>query len=195
MQNQSITIPAWLTARATGDSATRNLFVVLAASILLALSAQIAVPIPFSPVPMTLQPLALLLIGAALGARRGTAATLAYLLEGAVGLPVFAQGHGGAIWFVAPTAGFLLAFPVVAFIVGTLSERGWMRTIAGTVAAMTLGLAVLHLCGWSWLAGVMHLGATRAFMIGNLPFLAGDAVKIAIAAAVLPAVQRLVGRA
>jgi len=195
MRNESITIPAWLTVRATGDSATKNLLVVLGASILIALSAQIAVPIPFSPVPMTLQPFAILLAGAALGARRGGAAALLYLFEGAAGLPVFAQGKAGILWVVSgPTAGFLLAFPVVAFLVGWLSERGWMRTATGTIGAMTLGLATLHLFGWSWLAAMMQLGPARAFAVGTLPFLAGDAVKIVIAAAILPAAQRFVGR-
>ena len=195
MQKELATIPSFVLSRTAGESITRNVILVISASILIALSAQVSVPIPLSPVPMTLQPFAILLIGATLGARRGFAAALLYLVEGAMGLPVFAQGKGGAFWLIAgPTAGFLLAFPFAAWITGWFSERGWMKTAGGTALGMALAIALIHLSGWSWLAAVMGLGAREAFAIGTAPFLIGDVVKIALAAALLPMVQRFVGR-
>lgn len=176
--------------RVLDRSVARNVALIVAASLLITLSAKLSVPVPFSPVPMTMQPLAVLLIGAALGAKRGAAAAGLYLLQGAVGLPVFAHPLGLA----GPTAGYLVAFPLGAWIAGTLSERGWTRTIGGTIAAMAMALAVILLGGWSWLSAGMQLGARGAFVAGVAPFLAGDLIKIAIAAAVLPFVQRRLNR-
>lgn len=181
------TLPAILIDRVIDRSVTRTIGIIVGASLLIALSAKLSVPVPFSPVPMTMQPLAVLLVGAALGAKRGAAAAGLYLLEGAAGFPVFAHPLGLA----GPTAGYLLAFPLGAGIAGALAERGWTRTIAGTVAAMSLALAVILLGGWSWLSAGMQLGARGAFLAGVAPFLPGDAMKVVIAAAVLPLVQRI----
>src|SRR6266550_6187165 len=124
------TIPAVLDQR----RAITQVLLVIAGSAIIAIAAQIAIPIPFSPVPLTLQPLAVLLVGVALGATRGSAAATLYLLEGAAGLPVFAQGHGGALWLLGPTAGYLLAYPFAAFVAGWFSQRGWGSTIARALA-------------------------------------------------------------
>ncbi|RPJ40883.1 MAG: biotin transporter BioY, partial [Candidatus Latescibacterota bacterium] len=106
------------------------------ASLLLALSARVAIPLPFSPVPISGQSFAVLLVGALLGSRRGSAAVLLYLAEGAVGLPVFAGGAGGAAYLVGPTGGYLAAFLPAAFVVGALCERGWDKRVPGAAAAM-----------------------------------------------------------
>ncbi len=194
-KEQTLTLPALVVARTTSGSFANNLFLVLGASMLIAVSAQIAIPVPFSPVPMTLQPLAILLVGAVLGSTRGAAAVVAYLLEGAAGLPVFAGGHAGLVWVVAgATAGYLLAFPLAAWIVGKLSEHGWSSSVTGTVLMMLIGLLTIHLGGWAWLASVAHLGAEKAFLIGSAPFLMGDVVKIGIAAAILPTARRWLSR-
>ena len=194
MIDQARTIPAFVTARLTHRSMAMNVLIVISASLLLAISAQIAVPLPFSTVPMTLQPLALLLIGASLGTKRAFSAASLYLIEGMSGLPVFAHGIGGVVALLGPTAGYLWAFPFGAAVAGALSERGWTRTFAGSVGAMTLALSVVYFAGWSWLATVMQLGAEAAFVTGVVPFIMADVVKIAIAAMILPIVQKLIAR-
>jgi biotin transport system substrate-specific component len=194
MQNQkATTIPGFLQSTAGENALVRDLLLIVGASLLIAIAAQVAVPLPFSPVPMTLQPMAILLVGAVLGSARGAAAAALYLLEGATGLPVFAQGKGGIYWLIAgPTAGYLLSYPLVAWVTGALSERGWSRSILRTVAMMAAGITLIHLGGWSWLSAVIGLGPDRAFAVGTAPFLAGDLVKIAIAAALLQSIQAFI---
>lgn len=167
-------------------ASTRFLGLTIGASLLIALSAQAAIPVAFSPVPLTLQSLAVVLVGATLGPWRGAAAAALYVLEGALGLPFFAQGRSGMAVLLGPTAGYLYAFPVAAFIAGY--ARGPILRISGCVAA---AMAVIHLGGWSWLAGPMGLGAEKALATGGLPFLINDAVKFAIAVATIVATQRL----
>jgi len=157
----------------------------LAFSLLTALAAQVAVPLPFTPVPVTMQTFAVLLTGALLGSRLGALAMLLYLIEGASGLPFFASGAGGAHYlFLSPSSGYLISFPVAAFIVGFLTERGWDRRFLTAAAAMFIGSAVILLVGWAWLA--RFAGVAQAFVLGVAPFLIGDVIKIALAAAVLP---------
>lgn len=196
MQDQkTTTIPSFIQASASEHALVRDVLIIIAASLLIAISAQVSVPLPFSPVPMTLQPMAVLLVGAVLGSTRGAAAAAFYLLEGATGLPVFASGKGGLFWLIAgPTAGYLLSYPLVAWVTGWLSERGWSRSPLKTVPMMAIGIAIIHLGGWSWLSTVTGLGPANAFAVGTAPFLVGDLVKIAIAAALLPSFQVLVGR-
>lgn len=159
---------------------TLKVAAVVGASLLIALAAQVAIPVPFSPVPLTLQPLAVLLIGALLGPVAGAAAASLYLLEGLAGLPVFAQGRGGIAVLVGPTAGYLYAFPAAAFVAGL--ARGSILRIALTLAA---AIAVIHLGGWSWLVGAIGLAPAQAFASGVAPFLVNDLLKIAIATAVI----------
>lgn len=165
-----------------------DILLVAGATAVIAIAAQIAVPVPFTPVPMTLQPLAVLLVGAVLGSARGAAAAALYLLEGMSGLPVFSQGHGGAIWLVGPTAGYLWSYPAAGFIAGWLAEHRGTTTILRSVGSMLLGLAVIYLGGWSWLA--LMSGPRAAFAMGVAPFLLADAVKIAIGATLLPYARR-----
>jgi biotin transport system substrate-specific component len=164
----------------------RSLALVVAFSLLVALAAQVVIPLPFTPVPITGQTFAVLLTGALLGSRLGALAMLAYLLEGAMGLPFFAAGGSStARLFFSPTSGYLLAYPAAAFLTGLLAERGWDKRFLTAAAAMALGSVVILLSGWSWLA-VWHKSAAHAASIGVLPFIPGDIIKIALAAAGLP---------
>ncbi|TBH21812.1 biotin transporter BioY [Thermus thermamylovorans] len=178
----------------------RDLALVLGGSLLVALTAQAALPLPFTPVPLTLQTLGVLLVGAALGSRLGFLALLAYLLQGAIGLPVFAGGTGGLAKILGPTGGFLLAFPLVAGLVGLLVERfGLDRGFLGTLLAMLAGNALLYLVGLPWLAawlmGAGKLAGTGALLaMGLFPFIPGDLVKAGMAALVLPSAWRVLGR-
>lgn len=195
MNETVTTIPAAVSRYLIDRSVAMNLLLIVAGSFLLAASAQVAVTLNagFVRVPMTLQPLALVLIGASLGSIRGAAAAALYLAEGLAGLPVFSNG-GSTASLLGPTAGFLLAFPLGAFVAGYFSEHGWTRTFAGTFAAMSAALIIVHLGGWSWLATAAQLGPLEAFQVGNLPFLLSDAIKVALAAALLPRVQSALQR-
>jgi len=186
------TIPQVVLERVIRGRAVVNLLTIVAASIFIALAAQVAVPIPGTPVPLTLGPLAVLLVGVTLGSARGAAAAALYLFEGLTGLPVGAQGHGGILWLIGPTAGYLYSYPLAAFIAGWMSERGWGSNMLRAVAGMLAALVVIYAGGWSWLA--IHGGAEKAFFLAIAPFLVADIIKIAIAAAVLPYAQRLVSR-
>jgi biotin transport system substrate-specific component len=168
-----------------------DLPLVLGASCVIALAAQLAIQLPFSPVPITGQTLALLLLAAALGRVRAAAAALCYLAEGAAGIPVFAGGSAGAHVLAGPTGGYLVGFVPAAWLVGALAERGFDRHPATTAIAMLIGNAVVLLCGASWLA--VFVGPDRAVMLGVLPFLIGDVVKAAFAAALLPLSWRALG--
>ena len=178
----------------------RDLSLILAGSLFVALTAQVAIPLPFTPVPITLQTLGILLVGAALGSRLGFLALLAYLLEGAMGLPVFAGGTGGVARILGPTGGFLLAFPLAAGLVGLLVERfGLDRSFFGTLLAMLLGNALLYLVGLpglgAWLVGVgKFTGMGGLLAMGLFPFLPGDLVKAVLAALLLPTAWRFLGR-
>ena len=161
-----------------------DLGLILTGSVLIALSAQAAVPLPFSPVPVTGQTFAVLLLGAALGRSRGAAAVLAYLAEGAAGLPVFAGGLAGPAVLLGPTGGYLFGFLPAAWICGALAERGWDRRFLGTLAAMTLGDLVIFAVGVPWLA--RFVGPGNAIAFGFTPFVAGNLAKIVLAAGLLP---------
>ncbi len=165
---------------------------VLGASLVIALSAQVAIQLPFSPVPITGQTMAVLLVGALLGSRRGALAVLAYIAEGLAGLPVFAGGAAGLARLFGPTGGYLVGFVAAAFLVGWLAERGWDRRFGTTLAAMTLGNLVIYGVGAVWLA-VFVGGLSRAWSLGVLPFLPGDAIKIILAAVLLPGGWKLLG--
>ena len=163
---------------------TRTVSIVIAFSLFNAIAAQLAIPI--GPVPITMQTFAVTLTGALLGPRLGAAALITYLIEGAAGLPFFAEGRAGIGTLLGPTGGYLVSFPAAAYITGAFSEHGWDRHFLTAVAAMAIGSVVILLAGWSWL--VVGLGAAplAAFKAGVAPFLIGDVVKIVLAAAVLP---------
>ncbi len=151
---------------------------------LMGMLAQISIPLPFTPVPVTGQTFGVLLTGALLGSRRGSAAMLVYLAEGIEGLPVFALGHSGLATILGPTGGYLVSYPVAAFAVGFLTERGWDRAFLQSVTAMVLGEVVIYTVALSWLAH--FVGSSRVLALGFVPFLPGDVAKLLLAAAVLP---------
>ena len=163
----------------------RSLALIIAFSLLTALAAQVAVPLPFTPVPVTLQTFVVLLTGALLGSRLGALAMFAYLIEGASGLPFFSMGRTGLfhLFFTAST-GYLLAYPVAAFIVGFLAERGWDKRYMTATAAILVGSALILFGGWLGLLRFMT--PLQAFAMGVAPFIIGDLIKVALAAAVLP---------
>ncbi|GAB4270399.1 MAG: biotin transporter BioY [Pararhodobacter sp.] len=154
--------------------------VVLGGSLMIALGAQVSVPM--LPVPMTLQTLAILLVGLTAGSRLGAAAVIAYLVEGAMGLPVFSGGSAGLATLFGPTGGFLFGFIGLAWGAGKLAELGIARGFVGTFAGAALVSALLYVPGVVWLAAATPLDLSGALTHGMMPFLAGDAVKAAIAA-------------
>ena len=169
----------------------------LGGAALVAVCAQIS--LPFQPVPLTLQTLAVLLVGAALGSRRGAAALLTYLAAGAAGLPVFAGGMGSLLSAktggLTPTFGYLIGFVLAAGLVGYLCERfAADRTPLGTAAAMLVGNAVIYAAGLPVLGLLVHLQGQALFSAGLTPFLLGDAVKLGLAAALLPAAWAVLRR-
>ena len=176
-------VPAWL----------RDITLILAASLLLAALAQIEIPLPFTPVPITGQTFGVLLIGAALGSRRGAASILAYLAEGALGLPFFAGGAGGLSILTGATAGYLVGFVAAAYVVGRLAERGLERSFRTSLIPFLIGTAVIYAFGIAWLSTILG-SLTEAIRFGLLPFLFGDAIKLIAASLALPAAWRLVRR-
>jgi biotin transport system substrate-specific component len=167
----------------------RAVLVVLG-SALVALSAQVAIPLPGSPVPVTGQTFAVLLVGAALGSRLGAASVGLYVVEGLMGLPVFAGGTSGPARLAGPTGGYLAGFVIAAYVVGSLAERGWDRRVWSCVLAMLAGEIVIYVFGLAWLSRFpLPSGVLQA---GLLPFLVGDAYKVALAAVALPAAWRFV---
>jgi biotin transport system substrate-specific component len=162
---------------------------IVAGSAVVGLAAQLEIRLPFTPVPLTGQPFAVLLVGALLGARRGALAMLAYLAEGALGMPVFAGGAAGTARLLGPTGGYLLGFAPAAFVTGFLAERGWDRHVLSTWAAMALGSTMLFLCGLPWLA--RFVGWEHVLEAGLYPFVLGDLIKQGLAAFALPGAWKL----
>ena len=179
--------------RADGFSAVaRTVILVALGTALLALSAKINLPLPY--VPMTLQTLVVLMIGAAYGWRLGTATVMTYLAEGAIGLPVFAGPVSGLAPLLGPTAGYLAGFVAAAFITGWLSERGWDRSVPRLFVAMGLGHIVILAAGFAWLAFGMKLGVEKAWLVGIAPFVAASVIKNALGAALVPAIRYVLER-
>lgn len=166
----------------------------ISATLVVAAAAHIAFKLPFTPVPFTLQPLAVLGVGLALGPVDGALAMLAYLAEGAAGLPVFSPtGPGGMLQLLGATGGFLMAYPLVAFLCGGITSL-LSRRVPAFVAALagcTTAIVVLFSCGAAWLAHVAHLSAQTVWFAAVLPFLPGEAVKILAAAGTYRALKPL----
>jgi len=161
----------------------RAALAILGGSALIALGAQVAVPM--WPVPLTLQTLAVVLVGLTAGARLGAGAVLAYLAQGAAGLPVFSGGAAGAAWLVGPTAGFLWGFVAMAWLAGLAVERGLARGFVSTLVAVLAISAALYIPGTLWLTAATPFDLAGAVTAGALPFLPGDTVKALIAALVV----------
>lgn len=161
---------------------------------LIALSAQVVFYLPWTPVPITGQTFGVLLVGGALGVRRGAIAVALYVLLGVVGLPFFAEGKGGFTVIWGATGGYLIGFILAGAVVGRLAELGWDRKIGGALGAMVVGSAMIYAVGLPWLKVVTGLTVEQTIAQGLTPFLIGDAIKIILAAVLFPAAWWVVGR-
>ena len=161
----------------------RDLFLILAGSWLVALFAQIEIPL--QPVPITGQTFAVLLIGALLGSKRGAATMVAYIAQGGMGLPFFAGGASGLGILTGATAGYLLGFISAVYVIGLLAERGLERSVRTSIIPFLIGTVIIYICGVAWLS-ILLGSLSKAIQFGLLPFLVGDAFKLIGAAIALP---------
>jgi biotin transport system substrate-specific component len=168
----------------------RQVGLVIGFSLLTALAAQVVIPI--GPIPVTGQTFVVLLTGALLGSRLGAMAMIAYLIEGASGLPFFQSGHFGLLYMMGPTGGYLIAFPAAAYVTGAFAEHGWDRRFLTAAAAMAIGSIVIMLSGWAWYSVVLHTSPLLTLYATVIKFIPGDIIKITLAAAVLPSGWKLV---
>ena len=169
--------------------AARQVALVVGASLFVALCARITIPLPFTPVPLTVQNFGVLLVGMLLGSKRGFAALLLYLAEGAIGLPVFnSTGPGGLAQLMGATGGFLLAYPFVAGLTGFVMERG-QKSFARAAAAGLLGEVVLFTGGLTWLAVLTH-SVSQALRWGLYWFVSAEVIKVMMAAALATRLRR-----
>lgn len=170
----------------------RDVALVLGGAGLTGLAAQVAIVTPLTPVPFTLQTMAVLVVGAALGTARGMAAMLFYVVAGSAGVPWFSEHRSG--WAFGPSFGYILGFIAAAGLVGYLAKRGADRAVFTTVALMAVGDLILLSIGTLWLSADLDVSLGRAFELGVQPFLIGDAAKLGLAALAFPAVWKLVRR-
>jgi biotin transport system substrate-specific component len=188
-QPTSSAIPAGFTQTIPG-----KITLGLAATLVVAAAAHVSIPLWFTPVPLTLQPLAVLGVGLAFGPVAGFLTMLAYLAEGALGLPVFSPiaGSGGVAQLIGPTGGYLMAYPLVAFIAGAVTRGLQSRTPRFVAAAIgcTAAVIFLFICGAGWLMTLAHLNLQQAWLEGILPFFPGEAIKIVAAAGLYRALSR-----
>lgn len=166
------------------STVVRNIVLIAGGAAFVGLAAQVAVPLPFTPVPLTLQTFAVLLTAAALGSVRGVLAMLVYAIVGIAGVPWFAEGSSG---FSAPSFGYILGFIAAALVVGRIAEGGATRTPLRTAGLMVVGNLVIYAVGVTWLKFAIDVDWATAIALGLTPFLIGDAIKIAVAAGLLPA--------
>lgn len=175
-------------ADALPGSLARDVILVLGGAGFVGLAAQVAIPLPFTPVPLTGQTFAVLLVGAALGSVRGLLSMVIYLVAGLLGVPWYAEGSSaftqGAL---APSFGYIVGFIAAAALVGRMAERGWTRTPWHTAGAMILGNAVIYAVGVTWLKFALGASWNDAVAWGLTPFLVGDAIKVLLAAGLFPA--------
>ena len=194
-----------LTALATRGDTRRLIQIasVIFVTVLTAAAAQISFPLPFTQVPFTFQPMVVLVGGLVLGSRLGCASQVLYLVAGLIGLPVFAASATlppGPLRLLGPTGGYLIAYPLAAFVTGYLAERGFDKRYLTSVAAMAAGLFVVYTFGVVWLAFLARtvsdsgaIGFSAALATGAVPFLVPDLIKIAGGAGIVPSVWRLIG--
>lgn len=168
----------------------RTALLVAGGAALVGVAAQVAVPLPGTPVPLTLQTLAVLLVGAGLGWRRAGASVLLYGAAGAAGVPWFAGGHSGLVF---ASSGYVVGFVLAAVMVGWSAQRRGDRTIARTTGTMLCGTVVIYVCGVAVLMPVAGMSLSAALTTGVLPFVLGDVVKVAVAAGLLPIAWNVLG--
>jgi biotin transport system substrate-specific component len=167
-------------------------------SVVVAAAAQVSIRLPFTPVPITLQTLAVLVVGASLGAVRGAASLGLYLGEGAAGFPVFAEAKSGALYLTSAdplhtTGGYLWGFVAAALVVGALAQRRWDRSLRSSLGAMLVGEIVVFAAGVPWLAAALGVSGARALELGLYPFVVGEVLKLLLGAGLLPAAWRVMG--
>ena len=170
----------------------RTVALVVGFALLTAAAAQITIPLPWTPVPLTGTTFAVLLAGGALGWRAGATSQILYNALALAGLPFYQDGQSGWTYATGATGGYLVGFVVAAAVVGFLAERGQDRSLATSVPAMLAGTAVIYVFGVLWLGHVLEASAATALELGMLPFVIGDALKLVVAGALLPAAWRLV---
>lgn len=190
MTHMNSTLANRLWPAAADANLVRNVALTVLGSMAVGLAAHVSVPM--LPVPMTLQTLAVLAVGAALGARLGAASLALYAAEGAAGLPVFTPTADGYPGITGPTGGYIIGFILAAVVVGWLAERGWDRSVPKMIVAALAGAAVLYIPGLLWLSGFVG-GFGKAVEYGLAPFWMGDSIKAVIAALGFPAIWRLIG--
>jgi biotin transport system substrate-specific component len=197
VEERGITIADFLVPIRVGErmgTRLRHVALIAIGALLIFLSAQVAIPVPGSPVPITGQTFGVLLVGGALGFRRGVMSIGLYVLVGLVGVPFFAEHKGGVSVILGATGGYLVGFLVAGSVVGRLAELGWDRRILGALGAMAIGNVVIYLVGVPWLMVVAHFDLPTAIAKGLTPFLLGDAIKLILAAAAFPVAWWVVGR-
>lgn len=186
-------IPAPVLVDLLPAALVRDIAVVVGGVLLTAISAQVIIPLPFTPVPITGQTFAVLLTAAALGPLRGMLTQALYVLFG-LALPFYAGAASGPEVILGATGGYLLSYPLVGLVVGWLARRGWDRSPLGTAGAFLAGSAVIYVLGVPWLAAVVGYGPSEALAAGLLPFVPGDLLKAVLAAGLLPSAWRLANR-
>lgn len=164
----------------------RNLGLVVLGAVVIYLSTLVSFPVPGTPIPATGQTFGVLLVGGALGLRRGIASIGLYVAVGLIGLPFFAGGEGGTSVILSAKGGYILGFVVAGAVVGRLAELGWDRRLAGALGAMAIGNVVIYLVGVPWLMAVAHLDVATGIKLGLTPFVVGDAMKLILAAGAFP---------
>lgn len=177
-----------------GAGVLTDVVLVAAGAGLIAGSAQVAVRLPFTPVPITGQTFAVLLVGASLGTVRGASGALLYVLLGVAGVPVYAHAASGFSVISGASGGYLLSYPFASALTGWLAERRWDRRFSSAIGAMLTGNVLIYLVGLPWLAVVLHTGLEKTLELGLYPFVPGDTFKLYLAAAALPVAWRTVGR-
>jgi biotin transport system substrate-specific component len=168
---------------------------VLAGTALVAAAAQISVKLPFTPVPITGQTFAVLLVGASLGCVLGTASAMLYLWLGVAGAPIYAHHDSGWSVITSASGGYIVGFVLAAALTGFLAERRWDRRLSSSIGLMLTGNVVIYLVGLPWLAIVLNTNLEKTLEYGVYPFIPGDTFKLYLAAAALPGAWKLVGRA
>ena len=167
---------------------------VVAGTALVAAAAQISVKLPFTPVPITGQTFAILLVGASLGCVLGTASAMLYLWLGVAGAPIYAHHDSGWSVITSASGGYIVGFVLAAALTGFLAERRWDRRLSSSIGLMLTGNVVIYLVGLPWLAVVLNTNLEKTLEYGLYPFIPGDTFKLYLAAATLPAAWKLVGR-
>jgi biotin transport system substrate-specific component len=196
-EERGLTIGDFLVPIRVGErmgSRLRHVALIAIGAALIFASSRVSIPVPGSPIPITGQTFGVLLVGGALGFRRGLASVVLYVLIGLIGLPFFAEGKGGVPVILGATGGYIVGFVIAGSLVGRLAELGWDRRIVGALGAMAIGNVVIYVIGVPWLMFVQHMDLPTGIAKGLTPFLFGDALKLILAALAFPAAWWVVGR-